>query len=178
MVNTDHGRRTDVCWLYQGCARVHAPSRLSSTAKHDGPSARRRPRWGRFFGADSKKLPARNELALMKRGTIPSLSRDDGRSPVELIGDDFTIVGPLRSRMPTEGPIERILIVGASPEEVRSLKLPDFKPKEDEIGLLLLGTLLAGSNQVEVAEHRKFGRSRFDFSTPSRDFARSRSSVG
>ena len=38
-----------------GCVRVHAPSRLSSTAKHKGPSTRRRPRWGRFLGADSKK---------------------------------------------------------------------------------------------------------------------------
>jgi len=38
-----------------GCVRVHAPSRLSSTAKHKGPSTRRRPRWGRFLGADSRK---------------------------------------------------------------------------------------------------------------------------
>jgi hypothetical protein len=56
---------------------------LSSTAKHDGPSAQPPLRWGRFFGADLKRLPARNGLALMKMGTIPPLSRCDGLSPAE-----------------------------------------------------------------------------------------------
>jgi hypothetical protein len=47
--------------LLSSCVRVHAPSRLSSTAEHDGPSARRPPRWGRFAGG-FKKIPARNGL--------------------------------------------------------------------------------------------------------------------
>ncbi len=53
VVNTDHRRRTGMCWLYQA-ALASTPPR-GCRAQHDGPSARSPPRWGRLFAVDLKK---------------------------------------------------------------------------------------------------------------------------
>jgi len=52
--NTDQHYRP-ACAVFIWLRSRPRPSRLSSTAKHKGPSTRRRPRWGRFLGADSRK---------------------------------------------------------------------------------------------------------------------------
>lgn len=80
MFNTDHRRRSGVCWPYQAELASTPPSRLSSTAEHDGPSARPPLRWGRFFAADLEKHPAPNGLVFPRRRSLEVIAC--GRLPL------------------------------------------------------------------------------------------------
>jgi hypothetical protein len=56
--------------ILHGCVCASSP-RMSSTAERKGPSTRRRPRWGHFLGADSKK-------SLHERGVVFPMERSLG----------------------------------------------------------------------------------------------------
>src|SRR5260370_39720549 len=76
VVNTDHRRRTGMCWLYQA-ALASTPPR-GCRAQYDGPSARPPPRWGRLFAVDSKKVSAPNGLVFAVQRSLGVTNRRTG----------------------------------------------------------------------------------------------------